>query len=398
MRHQAERRMPELAVLGVLFALFLAISALRIASAAERSTADGGAASPPPLETLTAEQVNALIARLSDAEVRELLLQQLDRRSPERGAAATGADAVSMVADRAQTIRYRLGEMIAALPDAPYAALFVVDQLTGDRDPRRILDIALALALIFVAATGGEHAFRRLFGPVGGRVAQMSSSEDFGKLALLAARAFVDFLALAVFALVGTLVFFVVHPDKDFPRVAFWSAIPGASRVRAVAIVVHALLAPRRPDLRLPRLRDASARRLYRWLVGLAALAGSGPHAFARLLVPAGLPEPLTIALGRSAVAPAGHPDRFRLARTARDQRRTRLIIPQTGQHRSPRRQGTRSAHLCADRHRPFRNDLEAADRRDARLTPSADARSADRLAGTRRPHAHDRAPHRAAT
>jgi moderate conductance mechanosensitive channel len=297
MRHQAERRMPELAVLGVLFALFLAISALRIASAAERSTADGGAASPPPLETLTAEQVNALIARLSDAEVRELLLQQLDRRSPERGAAATGADAVSMVADRAQTIRYRLGEMIAALPDAPYAALFVVDQLTGDRDPRRILDIALALALIFVAATGGEHAFRRLFGPVGGRVAQMSSSEDFGKLALLAARAFVDFLALAVFALVGTLVFFVVHPDKDFPRVAFWSAFLALLGVRAVAVFVSALLAPRRPDLRLPRLPDASARRLCRWLVGLAALAGS-VHAFARLLVPAGLPEPLTIAMG----------------------------------------------------------------------------------------------------
>ena len=255
MRYEAERCMPKLSVLRLLFALLLATIPVLPASAADRPAADAGAASPPPLGTLTPEQANALIARLSDVQVRELLLQQLDRRTPEPGASASGADAVLMVADRAQTIRYRLGEMVAALPDVPYAALFVIDQLTSNRDPRRILAIALGLAVILAAAAGGEYAFRRLFGPVGGRVAQMSSSRDFGKLALLAARAFVDFLALAVFAVVGIIVYFIVHPDEHFTRVAFWSAFLALLAVRAVVVVLRALLAPRRPDIRLPPCR-----------------------------------------------------------------------------------------------------------------------------------------------
>src|SRR5512132_1604230 len=296
MRHEAERCMLKFPVLELVFALLLATISGSPPSAADRPAADAGVASLPPLATLTPEQANALIARLSDAQVRELLLQQLDRRAPEAGAATPSADAVLVVAERAQVIRYRLGEMLAALPDAPYAALFVIDQLSSDRDPRRILATALGLAVILAAAASGEYAFRRLFGPVGGRVAQMSSSRDFGRLALLAARAFVDFLALAVFAVVGIIAHFVVHPDEHFTRVAFWSAFFALLAVRAVVVVLRALLPPRRPDLRLPHLPNESAHRLYHWLVGLAVLTGA-IHALARLVMPAGLPEPLTIAL-----------------------------------------------------------------------------------------------------
>ena len=114
MRYEAERCMPKLPVLRLLFALLLATIPVLPSSAADRPAADAGAAPLPPLGTLTPEQANALIARLSDVQVRELLLQQLDRRTPEPGASASGADAVFMVADRAQTIRYRLGEMVAA--------------------------------------------------------------------------------------------------------------------------------------------------------------------------------------------------------------------------------------------------------------------------------------------
>src|SRR5512132_3207830 len=296
MRHEAERCMLKFPVLELVFALLLATISGSPPSAADRPAADAGVASLPPLATLTPEQANALSARLSDAQVRELLLQQLDRPTAEAGAAPPSADTVLVVADRAQTIRYRLGEMVSALPDVPYAALFVVDQLTSNRDPRRILAIAWGLAVILAAAAGGEYAFRRLFGPVGGRVTQMSSSRDFGKLALLAARAVVGLLALAIFAVVGIIVYFIVHPGEHFTRVAFWSAFLALLAVRAMAIVLRAALAPRRPDLRLPPLPNESAHRLYHWLVGLAVLT-SAVHALARLVMPAGLPEPLTIAL-----------------------------------------------------------------------------------------------------
>jgi hypothetical protein len=59
--------------------------------------------------------------------------------------------------------------MVVGLPDVPYAALFIIDQLTSNRDPRRILEITVGLAVILAAAACGEYAFRRLVGPVGGR-------------------------------------------------------------------------------------------------------------------------------------------------------------------------------------------------------------------------------------
>ena len=216
----------------------------------------------------------------------------------ERAAPEGASTPFALVVEGSEAIRWRLGEMIAAVPDVPYALLSIYDQLTGDRNPDRTLELLFSFAGILVVAVAAELAFRRLFGPVAIRADDADKPPgDFGKLALLAMAAVIDALALAVFAVIGGLVFLAVQPDREFVRTAFWAVFLAILGVRAVAIVASLMLAPWRPALRLPRLDNASARCLYLWLLALTALT-CGCAVLSVLSSTIGLPEPLDAALG----------------------------------------------------------------------------------------------------
>jgi len=216
-------------------------------------------------------------------------------------AAADVATTASLtrVVEASEALRWRLGAMIAALPDLPFALLFLVDRLTGDGDPRRIMLLLAGCAAVLGIATAAEAAFRRLFAPIGRRPEDDRSPPpgDFGKLALLAMAALIDALALGVFALAGGLAFLALQPGDEFLRTAFWAGFLALLGTRIVVILARMALAPRRPMLRLPPLDDASARHLFQWMVMVAALI-CGCAVFVALSRAAGLPEALEAALG----------------------------------------------------------------------------------------------------
>ncbi len=210
----------------------------------------------------------------------------------------TAATPLTLVVEGTEAIRWRLGAMIAAFPDVPYALLSISDRLTDARDPAQILSLLLGMAGILAAGAVAEAAFRRLFVPIGIRSEDADRPPgDFGKLALLALTAVIDVLALAVFAIVGGLAFLVVQPEGAFARKAFWAVFLAILGVRIVAILTRMVLAPWRPVLRLPRLDDAAARSLYRWLRTLAILI-FGCATLSLLSTAVGLPEPLEAAVG----------------------------------------------------------------------------------------------------
>lgn len=279
-----------------LLATLLLLAFIGAAAAADDAPA---AETPSPLPSaapLTPAQARAAIAGLSDTEVRALLLHRLDQEAAQATAATTADDTFELVVTGSQTVRYRLGEIIAAAPDLPYAALFVAERLTGDRDPSLITGMLLGMAVILLAGASCEALFRRMLGRLGDRTGIGTATTDLGKLGLLMVRAMVDALALGVFAVTAILAFFVLHPDDDEHRRIFWVAFLTILGARCVAAAGRVLLAPRRPDLRLPALGDAEARSLCRWLVALAALV-SFAATFGPMLVSLNLPEPLLLLL-----------------------------------------------------------------------------------------------------
>lgn len=209
---------------------------------------------------------------------------------------------VWFVVNGIQTLRYRLGEVIAALPDLPYALLFLVDQLTGNRTPQVIGERLAGLAIILTAAGVAEWLFRRLFGAFAPDFSRRSPSSQFRRLGQLALRSVVQTLGIGVFALAALAGFLLLHPETPLVRQAFWGFLAVILGARLAAVLAGLILAPRRPDLRLPEIDSRTARALHRWLVAVAAVALAGAM-LSHLLTLSGLPEPLIELTGITIIA-----------------------------------------------------------------------------------------------
>jgi moderate conductance mechanosensitive channel len=146
----------------------VAIAVLMVASSVAGGIGEGRAQAPkvetgaPAAlpEPLTREALRDLLARLSDAEVRELLIAQLDKEiSTAPTPVADGY--IDEVEGEAATLRESWSRMFAAAPALPTVPVFLADQLIGDRDSQILLVILFGIALIFAAGCAAEWLFRR---------------------------------------------------------------------------------------------------------------------------------------------------------------------------------------------------------------------------------------------
>ncbi len=255
--------------------------------------ADASSSPPPTLGTLEAGQARAAIAGLSDEQVRALLIDRLEAEAAQAASVAQ-TDTVGLVADDAQTIRYRLGETVAGLPDLPYAVLFVFDELTRHNDSTELL---IGLATILALAALAEWLFHRALRSFRHELGTSSPRTELGRLGLLIIQALTETLALVVFTVTAILTYFALHPEQVLVRQAFWAFLITIFLTRAFAIIGRLLLAPHRPRLRLPDLSNEDATSLYRLILVLAAVVSSAAT-FGQLAPSANLPEPLVLALG----------------------------------------------------------------------------------------------------
>jgi small-conductance mechanosensitive channel len=256
--------------------------------------ADAASSVSRTASTLPAGHPREAIAGMSDEQVRALLIDRLESEAAAQAASAAQAATVGLVVDDIQTIRYRLGETVAGLPDLPHAFVFVFDELTRQNDGTELL---LGLTAILVAAALAEWLFQRLLRPFRQELGTSEPRTELGRLGLLIIHALNEALALVVFIVAAILVFFALNPDQALVRQGFWALLITVFATRAVAIIGRLLLAPDRPGLRLPALDNDDAASLYRWLLALAAVVSSAAT-FGRLVTYISLPEPLLLAIG----------------------------------------------------------------------------------------------------
>ncbi|HSE94867.1 MAG TPA: mechanosensitive ion channel domain-containing protein, partial [Methylomirabilota bacterium] len=241
--------------------------ALVLAPWAEGADKPAAASSPVALpEPLTRDAIRELVARLSDAEVRQLLLQQLDRAAVAPETPRAG------LAEEMHSTRTRLRETLAALPELSGLGPFVIAKLTEDRPPGHLGRVGLALALMLAAALAVEWGVRRATAAVRRGLDERRAQGLAAEASQLAMRVVLEALWLAAFAAGAIGVFLVLYqghlPTRQFVLGLLWAAL----LVRGVAAGADILLAPGTPRRRLVLFSDATAGRLYRGAVSLAAL------------------------------------------------------------------------------------------------------------------------------
>jgi small-conductance mechanosensitive channel len=257
---------------GCLLAV-LALSAPASGAAQTQWLVEGAAkhtANKPAAGSMSPQEARDVVSRLSDSEVRELLIAQLasgERRPVE----VAKPDFTERFRAASARVGQRIRGMFAKADRLPQLPALVWSNVTvgGTANGGRILAvIAGLLALGFVA----EWLFRRMLVVLHARDREQLPEKVASRLGLVALRTVVDLLGLAVFALVPLALVLVLDPANQDAVLLFETLLGGLVAFRLVALGSRTVLAPRTPALRTVPLGDAAARGLHRRLLALAAL------------------------------------------------------------------------------------------------------------------------------
>ena len=231
-------------------------------------------------QTLTRESARELLARMSDAQVRSLLLEQLDRVAvpPTKPSAETGMAAMAgmagVVDQHAGSMRDRyttLADAVFALP----ATLRDVARRVAGNDAGSLARLAAFIVAMFASGWVVERVYGFALRRYRARLA--SPTPDF------AARAFqltiewvIDLGGLAVFGIASILFFFALWLGDELRRIVVLEILFAVMIVRGVATVARLLLQPSGARSRLLPFDDRAAGTLWRFAVVLATLYGLG--------------------------------------------------------------------------------------------------------------------------
>ncbi len=228
-------------------------------------------------DPLTPEAINALVSRLSDAQVRQLLLERLDAEavsSTDETQESTTSDffdyLTRLASATVESLTYNIthtGEIIAA--EGRVLGDYVSD--LGIEGVSTFLGVfALAIALGVVA----ELLIYRVF--VKRRIrleAHRPSGDIFETLPVLGRRLWQQLVGTVIFFLVMSLALHLMMPERLAPMahiISRWLIV--VPRISFALLVFF--LAPRRADLRLASCDDWTAHYLLRNLLGVTLTTG----------------------------------------------------------------------------------------------------------------------------
>lgn len=246
----------------------------------------------PPAD-LDPATLRDMVARLTDEEVRALLLARLDALADERKEASQ-APGLSRVYERFETetalLWSNLGGTMASLPEVPG---MVAGAFTRWLDGRGIGAVLYLLAVLAGALAAGylfERGLRRLFS---GPLERLAAARPEGLLPLLgtlALRFALDLFGLFAYAVGATLVVLASFAPRTPDRFTALVVLVAVLIARLGAAVSRFLLAPHRPELRLCNLDNVQAGALHRRIVTAVAVT-AGAYLFVQWAVRFGVQE-----------------------------------------------------------------------------------------------------------
>jgi hypothetical protein len=230
-------------------------------------------------EKLTRTEAESTIARLSDKEVRELLIRQISKADAAQGEDAESFNPAVIV----NQFQLDVGRLSAEL-NAIYAAVGEFPGIFPEAWARFTSDREQGGLLWFVVAVGASMGVGGLLAVlIRLRVNRLAGGADapseystIAKCRNLGWRLAMHGLYIVGFAAASSAVFIAFFDDTERDRIAFFFYLAAAVILLsgiAVSIAVHS---PQRPRLRLPLYSDVEAKALHR-----TVLATTGFGAFA---------------------------------------------------------------------------------------------------------------------
>jgi hypothetical protein len=279
-----KKHLLSLAVIGLLFwaSQALAVNPMLLKQTVKSKGAPVAEAVQLPKD-LQAKDIDAIMARLNDDQVRRLLIAQLQAEA-QKTAEAGNAQQVGALGRLIQwfesrtellfTRVYRLG---ASLPDIPGDLGRAIGQLTDYEGAGRF-SVMVLIALVFLAVGyGAEKLFYRLTAAFRAQIDTMPGMDGILKFWGALMRFIPELLGILIFALIPFLLFFMTVSKEDKGlRLLFLAFLLTAVAIRLCAALLRLILSPKTEKLRFVQMSDAVARYLYRRLLIVICILAVG--------------------------------------------------------------------------------------------------------------------------
>lgn len=226
-------------------------------------------------DPLTSETIRELVSRLSDAEVRELLLQRLDLVAQEEQGGDSSQTTLEFLIDAGAGVGTSFTNAVQSAPRVPGGFNTAYNTLTGGGGlgvfalfvGKVLLMIAVGLAAEFVVT---RLTFRWLES-----VERRSHPETLiGAIKILSLRAMLQAIGLIAYIVVSLSAIPLLFPGQREANTAHLFNMAVIVLVKLFAVISRFLTAPNRPDLRLITVDDQHARSGYVLTITGAALLG----------------------------------------------------------------------------------------------------------------------------
>ena len=232
--------------------------------------ADAAGVSEIP-EPLTRQAVREVLSSLSDAQAREILLRELDRRVAEREAVLAGAEdraLGSVLGDWAVALGGVWASALQATPRIPAAAAATVARFRaarGDAGPWRLAGTSVLCLLAGLTATLGARRLTR--GPEA-RLDRRPAAGLWPQVGIITARFALQGVRLIAFVAAAHVVDAVVNRAVPADSSTVRHLIRAIGWTWFAVMAARFVLSPMRPELRLCTADDRTAWFLT-WRVGL---------------------------------------------------------------------------------------------------------------------------------
>jgi small-conductance mechanosensitive channel len=240
---------------------------------------------PVPIEIpekLTPEQADAILAKLTDAQARQLLARQLHQAAARHAAAEpkdSGGMGMLLVKVRkglegsGDDTGRRAALVAEGLALVPSALASSIDKVSGGKGAAG-LAIQFAVLIALLAAGYAAHWTARHYVVARHVRSDPPPNAPFGtRLAAALLRLALELIPLAAFSLVTVWLAHLFFAPGSAERTFHITYLTGAILVWAAALLLRLVLAPQSAALRLLRLSDETAFFLHQWLLRVIAVS-----------------------------------------------------------------------------------------------------------------------------
>ena len=215
------------------------------------------------------------LARLPDAELRQLILDRIDTVPANGADGLNPADIAYRLQEAFATAQDRLGDILGSYKELPGAMAAAWRALTSNRAEGGLGEFLIVFLISLGIAWVGSHQLKKLKQRIVG-TPEDSNPGLLAKARHLALNLLGDGIRIGAFAAIAALVFMVIGGDEPRDRLAFFFYLSAVLMMQAVIAFLRAYLALPRPDYRIPAFTDPAARSLYHTQIFAMALGAFG--------------------------------------------------------------------------------------------------------------------------